>query len=117
MQLSSILVGAMADDIRIAPAAVTDMAAVSAFLEANALPTDGLADHVDSLWIARRGDEIVGTIALERYGDGALLRSAAVDAAARGAGLGARLTGVAVDAARHAGAPAVYLLTTTAEHY
>ena len=107
----------MAADILIERASADDVPVVLQFLEQNQLPVAGLADHADSLWVARRGGPIVGSIALELYGGGALLRSAAVDARARGLGLGARLTHVALAAARDAGLPAVYLLTTTAENY
>ena len=117
MQLSSILAREMADDIRIERAQVEELPAVVQFLEANQLPTAGLADHAETLWVARRDRRIVGSIALEMYGHGALLRSAAVDAEARGHGLGARLAEVALAAAESAGVPAVYLLTTTAENY
>jgi amino-acid N-acetyltransferase len=51
------------------------------------------------------------------YRDGALLRSVAVDASVRGSGLGLRLTDAALAMARERGAPAVYLLTTTAERF
>ena len=107
----------MTDDIEFAPATPADLPAIAAFLAANALPTEGLAEHLNSLWLARRDGRIVGSIALELYGDGALLRSAAVDASARGQSLGTRLVDLAMKSARDAGAPAVYLLTTTAENY
>ena len=107
----------MTDDIEFTPATPADLPATAAFLTANELPTDGLAEHLKSLWLARRDGRIVGSIALELYGDGALLRSAAVDAGLRGQSLGRRLVDRALDAARDAGAPAVYLLTTTAENY
>ena len=49
--------------------------------------------------------------------DGALLRSVAVDPREQGQGLGHRLTDAAIDLARTAGAPNIYLLTTTAEGF
>ena len=107
----------MAENIRIERATAGDLSAVLQFLETNQLPTAGLATHAESLWIARRDGHIVGSIALELYGEGALLRSAAVDAGARGRGLGARLTEAALAAAQDAAVPAIYLLTTTAENY
>lgn len=107
----------MRDEIRIARADAGDLPAVVQFLDANHLPTAGLAPHVHNLWVARRDRQIIGTIALEMYGHGALLRSAAVDAETRGHGLGARLAQVALAAAESAGVPAIYLLTTTAERY
>ena len=107
----------MAENLQIERATAEELSAVLQFLETNQLPTAGLAAHAESLWIARRDGQIVGSIALELYGEGALLRSAAVDAGARGLGLGARLTEIALAAAQNAAVPAVYLLTTTAENY
>ena len=81
------------------------------------LPTDGLVDHLHTALVARDGAAILGCAAVELYADGALLRSVAVAPAARGRGVGGRLTGAAIALARSSGAPAVYLLTTTAEAY
>ena len=60
---------------------------------------------------------VVGSAALEFYGKAALLRSVAVVAELRGAGLGHRLTGAALDLARQRGVTAVYLLTETAADF
>ncbi len=67
--------------------------------------------------IARDGDEVVGSAALEPYGAAALLRSVAVDARLRGEGLGQRLTRAALDLARDRGVATVYLLTETAADF
>jgi amino-acid N-acetyltransferase len=64
--------------------------------------------------VARDGDAVVGSAALEVYGGAALLRSVAVDPARRGQGLGQRLTRTALDVARQQGIATVYLLTETA---
>jgi amino-acid N-acetyltransferase len=94
-----------------------DRPAIDRLLERNALPTIGLADHLDTTLVARDEGGVVGSAALEMYRDGALLRSVAVDASVRGSGLGLRLTDAALAMARERGAPAVYLLTTTAERF
>jgi amino-acid N-acetyltransferase len=67
--------------------------------------------------VARDGEAVVGSAALERYGDAALLRSVAVEEPRRGTGLGAALVGAALDLARAEGVGEVYLLTTTAPDY
>jgi amino-acid N-acetyltransferase len=67
--------------------------------------------------VARAGNRIVGSAALEFYEDGALLRSVAVDAEYRGTGVGSDLTRAALDLAKRRDIPAVYLLTTTAERF
>ena len=59
----------------------------------------------------------MGTAALEMYEDGALLRSVAVVPDIQRTGIGHQLTEAALALAHELGAPAVYLLTTTAEHF
>ena len=105
------------NDIRIEPAAASDAADIERFVEAAGLPLDGLADHLTTTLVARRGPAIVGTAALEVYTDGALLRSVAVDASLRGAGLGQQLTAAAIARAEDLKLPSVFLLTTTAERF
>ena len=67
--------------------------------------------------MARQEPGVVGTAALELYGDAALLRSVAVATSLRGQGLGAALTVAALDLARRRGVRTVYLLTETAERF
>ena len=83
----------------------------------NRLPADGLTDHLPTALVAREGGRIVGTAALELYPDGALLRSVAVAPHRQGQGLGQDLTEAAIQLAQDRGAPAIYLLTTTAERF
>lgn len=101
----------------IGPAAPGDLPAILALLKRAKLPPDGLAPHLDTTLVLRQGNAIVGSAALECYGDAALLRSVAVDASLRGQGWGVRLTEAALALAEHDGATAVYLLTETAEHF
>ena len=101
----------------IEPARRGDLPEILALLRANDLPTDGVAEHVDGLIVARAGRTILGIAGLEWYEDGTLLRSVAVEATVRGTGLGQRLTDTVVTEAERGGAPAVYLLTTTADKF
>lgn len=103
--------------IRIEPATAADVDALLALMTRAQLPTEGLASHLDAALVARDGDRIVGSAAIEIYADGGLLRSVAVDADQRGSGLGARLTAAAIDDATRRALPALYLLTTTAESF
>ena len=104
-------------DAVIRPATAADAPAVLALLEGSALPTDGVEPHLADFLVAERDGEVRGVAGVERYADGWLLRSVAVADTERGQGLGARLTTRALEAAALAGAPSVYLLTTTAEGY
>ena len=94
-----------------------DRPAVLALLERSGLPQDGLSEHWATTLVARAGQAIVGSAALEMYGPAALLRSVAVDQTQRGRGLGQQLTQAALDLARQRGAADVYLLTETAADF
>lgn len=94
-----------------------DLPAILALLAQSGLPQEGLPDHVETALIARNGDVIVGSAALELYGSAALLRSVAVAASQRGQGLGHQLTSAALDLARACGVRQVYLLTETATRF
>jgi N-acetylglutamate synthase-like GNAT family acetyltransferase/protein-tyrosine-phosphatase len=110
-------------DIDIERATAADGQSILRLLAENGLPLDGLLDHLDTAFVARtrahaRAEgRLVGCAALEIYPDGALLRSVAVDPSARGRGIGRALTDAAIAFARSLDLPAVFLLTTTAEHY
>lgn len=103
--------------VTIERARIDDGPAILELLSKNALPIDGLLDHLNTAIVARADGHVVGCAALELYPDGALLRSVAVDPAAKGQGVGTELTRVALDLARSLAMPAVYLLTTTAEGF
>jgi amino-acid N-acetyltransferase len=102
---------------RIERAQPADADDVLRLLERNRLPIDGLLDHFGTTLVARRNGSIIGSAALEVYPEGALLRSVAVAPDLQGQGLGRELTDAALRLAHDIDAPAVYLLTTTAERY
>ena len=94
-----------------------DLEDVLGLLTRHRLPVDGLREHLATTLIARHAGRIVGSAALELYADGALLRSVAVATEQQGLGLGRELTEAAIALARDRRAPALYLLTTTADKY
>ena len=100
--------------IAVSAATAADLPEILALLGRSRLPPDGLAEHVASTIVAKDGGRVVGSAALELYGDVGLLRSVAVDEGVRGQGLGRRLTRAALDLARPRGLRTVYLLTETA---
>jgi amino-acid N-acetyltransferase len=108
-------------DIR--PARPDDLEAVEALLRDERLPTDGVREGFDAFLVAegtyspRVAATPIGAIGLEHYAADALLRSAVVDSAWRGRGVGHALVDAAAEAARTRGATALYLLTTTAEPF
>ena len=102
-------------DVRSATAA--DYPAVIALLEAAGLPTTGVPRTLVDFLVANRADGLAGAIGLERYGSGALLRSAVVRPGDQGTGIGAALVHALLDRARDGGLREIYLLTTTAERW
>lgn len=101
------------------PATRHDLPRVQALLTANKLPLEGLDDCLECLVVAEHEGALVGVAGTERCGEGeyALLRSVAVADAWKGKGLGRALVVRAIADAEARGARALYLLTTTAEHY
>ncbi len=104
-------------DIVIEPARSEDLAEILELLRDQKLPVDGLADHLQTTLVARKGSQVVGSAAVEGYRDGGLLRSVAVAPGLQGQGLGRSLTDAAFALAKQRGLRALYLLTTTAEDY
>lgn len=95
-------------------ASALDLPEVRRLLERHHLPLEGVDDHVHTMVVAKEGPRIIGTAAVELYGDGALLRSVAVDPARQDQRLGHQLVSAALTIAQTHGAGTVFLLTTTA---
>jgi amino-acid N-acetyltransferase len=81
------------------------------------LAVPGVVEHLGAFIVAERDERTVGAIGLELRGDCALLRSAVVAPAERGAGIGGALVAAVLDLARAEGVRTLYLLTTSAEDY
>ena len=104
-------------DVVVERASTVDLPAVLALLRTNVLPLDDVAEHVGTMLVARRGDDVAGVAALELYEDKALLRSVAVDPGLHGQGIGHLLTAAALQMATDCAVTDVFLLTTTAERF
>ena len=94
-----------------------DLSAVERLLSQASLPLDGVAQALPSFIVAESEGELVGVAGLEVCCDNALLRSVAIAPEWRGRGLGRALVGRVIADAEARGIRALYLLTTTAEHY
>jgi amino-acid N-acetyltransferase len=94
-----------------------DLGRIETLLGDAHLPLDGARAAFDVGFVAEDGQTIVGAVALEMYPDTALLRSLVVDRTAQGHGVGGRLVQAAIDEAQRRGVDAIYLLTTTADHF
>ena len=103
--------------IVLAPASADDLPSIEALLTGSHLPTTDVAQHLSGFILARSEGQLVGTIAVERYGEVALLRSVCVAPSYRSHRVGrALLDAIEFDAASH-GIHHLYLLTTTAADY
>ena len=103
--------------MRLRAATEDDLAAVEQLLAASGLPLEGVEENFGDFIVAEEADAIAGVIGIERYGDAALLRSAAVSPDARGNGLGRKLVQELLERASTRGIRDIYLLTTTAQEY
>ena len=112
--MSEVLTG---KEVSVRTATPSDRDAVENLLIYNKLPVAGLSPSLEGFLVAEQGDEIVGTIGLERYAEYGLLRSAAVSSSSQGRGIGRLLVQRLVEDAVSDGVKAIYLLTTTAEDY
>ena len=99
-------------------AADDDLPRILVLLGGAGLPTVGVAEALRGFFVAREGANVVGVVGVEvccdRY---ALLRSTAVPDEWKSRGLGRKLVERAIAEAEANGIEALYLLTTTAEHY
>lgn len=90
-------------------------AEAEALLLSAGLPVSDLRENPSLELVGLRADgRLVGVVGIERYGNVALLRSLAVDAARRDSGYGHALVGHAERWALERGVRTCYLLTTTA---
>jgi amino-acid N-acetyltransferase len=104
-------------EVSFRPATSDDDASIRALLSASALPTDDVAASRQTFVVAVGDDGLQGSIALEFFDGTALVRSLAVRAELRGAGLGGRLLARALELAVGRYIRTLYLLTTSAQEF
>lgn len=104
-------------DASLRPAGLKDLPRVEKLLTDSKLPLDGVKESLQDFVVAEAGGDIVGVAGLEVCCDDALLRSVAVRPEWRSKGVGRALVHRAIAEAESRGLRALYLLTTTAEHY
>lgn len=107
----------MSDAPALRPAQARDLAAAAGLLGRCALPVAGLEDQFPAGYVVAEGAGVVGLAGLEVHGGHGLLRSVAVDPAARAHGLGRALVANRLAHARALGLVSVFLLTTTAPRF
>lgn len=106
------------ENVTISDASSDDLRDVLALLSLVQLPHDGVAENISAFLVARdESSRLVATIGLERHGDTALLRSAAVAPEYQGCGIGSRLTESLLQRATDNGVERIVLLTSTAREF
>ena len=98
-------------------ATTQDLPRVERLLTASQLPLDGVREALGTFVVAEAEGDLVGVAGLELCCDDALLRSVAVAPEWRSRGVGRALVTRVIAEAEARGLRALYLLTTTAEHY
>ncbi len=97
-------------------ATAADFPQILGLLTASHLPHAGLQGP-ENFVVLRRGDEVLGCAAIERYASVGLLRSVAVLAAERDKGLGRKMVDEILEQACRDGFSELVLLTTTAAKF
>ena len=106
------------ENITITDASPDDLRDILDLLSQVQLPHDGVAENVGAFLVARdESSRLIATIGLERHGNTALLRSAAVAPEYQGCGIGSRLTENLLELAKNDGVERVVLLTSTASEF
>jgi len=106
------------ENITITDASAEDLRVILDLLSHVQLPPDGVAENLSGFLVARdESSRVIATIGLERHGDTALLRSAAVAPEYQGCGIGSRLTENLLARATNNGVERVVLLTSTASEF
>ena len=110
----------LVNEIVFRPAESSEWEKVAELLTMAGLPLAGAQENLSGFLLAFRGDELVGSAGLERYGaagEDALLRSLAVADRERGRGLGSALVEKLLARARSERIARIVLLTETAEPF
>jgi len=99
-------------------ASTSDLTDILHLLSQMQLPHEGVAESLDNFFVARdASSRLIATIGLERHGNTALLRSAAVAPQYQGCGIGSQLTRHLLEHATNDGVERVVLLTSTASEF
>ncbi|HEX6047349.1 MAG TPA: GNAT family N-acetyltransferase [Pyrinomonadaceae bacterium] len=105
-------------NVRISEASSGDLHDILDLLSQVQLPHDGVAENLSAFLVARdESARLIGAIGLERHGNTALLRSAAVSPEYQGGGVGSQLTKRLLERAKQDGVETVVLLTSTAREF
>jgi amino-acid N-acetyltransferase len=103
--------------MQIRPARAADLGPAQHLLRSAELPWEDVPEHFGAFLVGERAGVIVACAGLEHSGEVALVRSVAIAAPLRNAGLGAALCDTLLGDARRRGVKDAYLLTTSAPRF
>lgn len=95
----------------------SDIKNIKDLLQSVALPIEDVSLQKQKFWVVKKGETLMGVVALEYYPPNAILRSFAVKEEFRDQGLGSELFSKAIEEATKKNLTDLYLLTTTADKY
>lgn len=102
------------DDVLYRRGAAADVPRIVELMVLNDLPPMFIEEFLEGFCIAEAAGDVVGCGGAELYLGAAVLRSIAVDARARGLGVGRRIAELLIEDARRSGATDIYLFTEQA---
>lgn len=105
----------MNDVISVESARASDGASIIALLLEVGLPVHGVEAQMENFLVACDGQQVIGCVGMELYGESCLLRSLAVHPDYQGRGLGVELMKQIIARARQQGMKEAVLLTHTVE--
>lgn len=106
-----------AADVRLRRGRSDDVPLLAGLIARAHLPPIFIAEWIEGFAVAEHEGGVLACGGLEMYGACAVIRSVAVEEAARGLGLGRRLSELLVEDATASGASAVYLFTQDAHGF
>ncbi|HEX9297950.1 MAG TPA: arsenic resistance N-acetyltransferase ArsN2 [Polyangiaceae bacterium] len=104
-------------DLQIRGARPDDLSKIETMLATAGLPISDVREHLPGFTLAWSGSSLVGTAAIQRVGDHALLRSVCVSESLRGRGIASALCDHVLKRVRELGVKEAHLLTTTASAF
>jgi len=107
----------MINNLQFRKANNNDYPLLSNLLSEAHLPVDGIKEHLDNFIVLQSGNDHIGVIGMEVYGNAGLLRSFAILPEYRNNGLGHQLYSHLISNAKEKGLSKIFLLTETAEKF
>ena len=105
------------EQFEIIPASQLHKPQIISLLEKEKLPKDDLASVLENFFIVKNGNNLIGAIGLEQYGNCGLLRSMVVDPQYRNKNIASELVQLVEKHAVSLGIGEIFLLTETAATY